>query len=324
MQADGDPFLLPAESLGLNGAIGAINADELLAVYRTLDADGGWRVVAYRLIDPFTSWPPGLSAGTDHYLGSFSGSLTTRADRAFIVSGVTEVWGAQWGVPGTFFESGRLGPRAYLEPSGAGYYQSQDLELRYFASLTAAEPSATLMLPGYPSVSGADATGRMVLSAGGVLHTVEGTTLTPLAPEPPNLYSSAILPRAAGGVWFAGKRLPTSEGEWQVDVWSVEASGSQLIQPLGEETVSDVGFANWKQDGVVVVAGNPAAGYQVAITDGVNVTKAALSGPESNYVHNGLSVVASPDGASVLVGYVRSPALEEFDFAVQRFSSSSP
>lgn len=318
---NGAPYMLPANLDASEGAIGTLTSNEILLVFQTTYGQGAglWRVVSHRVLDPFVTWPPVISAGTEHHIGLFNGGvMTTRSDGAFLVDGYTDAFGGKWGVPGPFFEAQFGWPSAHLEPSGQGYYQSEDDELRHFATLTDPVPSATLTLPGPVQVSGSDSNGRLVLSSEGWLYTVEGANVTPLTDVPEDLYRPAILPRAAGGFWFAGK------SETGVDVWSVETSGSQLIQPLGNAEVYLVAFGLWKDTGVVVAAtAQSVGGYHVAITDGLNVTKVTLSAAEAHNSQNVLSVAASPDGASILVGYLGGSS-GEYGFAIQRFDCSSP
>lgn len=317
---NGGPSNLAAQDAS-SGSIAAFEEDRVLVVFQTYSSSSvnPWRVVSGYVPDPFAGWPPmGSSPMVDHRVGTFSGSVRSRADGAFIVTeDAASVWGGRFGAPGAFLDSSEIA-RALLEPNGDGYYTLDGDELRFYATLDATEPAQTITLPGPGAEIGADDQDRIVVHAGAELFSLSGEMLVPLSVAPADLYHRTILPRQ-GGVWYAGKRIPGLEEELRVDVWSVGDEGSTRIQPLGDTEVHDVGFGVWKDAGLAVAAANQSGGgYHLAITDGVNVTRTNVSGAASGYVQSTISVVASPDGASVLVGYLRG-SQNEPTFAIQRF-----
>lgn len=322
--------MVPSPFGAYSGAIAPLPDGQVLVLYMTAEEPGYWSTVSRSIAAPFGEWPPAsLSPAVEHVdLVFFHRTLVTRADGAFIARTNLDVWGAVHGLPGAFYESASFTPirRAYLEPNGPGYYQTEADELRFYAALTDSEPSATAALPtNWPGEAGPDAEGRLVLNAAGWLYLVEGATLTPYAEAPLDLNYEAIVPRAGGGVWLVGKRIQGAPAYGTVEVWAIDEARSELSKPLGDLTVLDVGFGPWGEGGgVVLAAGDEDGGYRVAITDGAYVTKVEVSHEATGLLQNGISVVSSPDGASILVGYLRSPDPTELGLAIQRFDCVSP
>lgn len=130
-------------------------------------------------------------------------------------------------------------------------------------------------------------------------------------------WQRSILPRT-GGFWF-GAPTPVME------IYAVDNEGtvSGGYRPLGDREFTYRGdMAPWRDGVALASSGQESGGFTVAVTDGEHTTSLSLSGDETNFCHNGISVLASPYGDSVYVGYLRCPSAD-ISFTVRRFDCAA-
>lgn len=89
---------------------------------------------------------------------------------------------------------------------------------------------------------------------------------------------------------------------------------------------SNVGAAPWR-DTVALASVATGSGMGntlvVAVADDVHMTRVMHGNPELSVCSSGVSIVSSPDGNSVYVGYLRC-SMSDFGYVVRRFDCASP
>jgi hypothetical protein len=223
--------------------------------------------------------------------------------------------------------AGQAGAYPILEPSpGVGVYWSHESTLSYFPTLDATEPSLVATLPGAVSKR-AHGVGfddlRLILQGGDALLRNDGAW-TPFATVPEVVGSGQVIRRPGGFYWrlrHTGTLHPYE--------------GEAFLPPLTPLEGLDIfnGYqidaASWRNGAVIAGIGTiesepPGNTLRVAVTDEVLTTSIDLGNPEHAICQNGVSVVASPDGDSVYVGYLSCPPPpEDIAYVVRRFDCVS-
>jgi hypothetical protein len=92
-----------------------------------------------------------------------------------------------------------------------------------------------------------------------------------------------------------------------------KAGATEPYRPFGDDAVAypaDRSFdlTPWRNGvALATVAGTPEARLLVGVTDGEHTTVLPISSDAVSFCDNGLSVVSSPDGNSIYLGYLHCP-----------------
>ena len=304
-----------------NGRVGA--------VYQSNNgAPGSWAIRS-RVFDSQEPWPASWTQELTHA----ESPLETQYPASSREDGLMVVRSFIGWVIASFFQPGGLMQTpagAYglpiLEPlpSGGAYWRAEG-ELRYYPSYDATEPSSVLPFAGNGPVEGVDANGELVLLGDegfSVIQDGQLVALGDLGVELPVSYPS-LLPRE-GGFW-----LSYLDANAVVLLGVSKAGATEPYRPFGDDAVAypaDRSFdlTPWRNGvALATVGGTPEARLLVGVTDGEHTTVFPLSSDEVSFCENGLSVVSSPDGDSIYLGYLHCPP-DEIAFVVERFDCASP
>ena len=304
-----------------NGRVGA--------VYQSNNgAPGSWAIRS-RVFDSQEPWPASWTQELTHA----ESPLETQYPASSREDGLMVVRSFIGWVIASFFQPGGLMQTpagAYglpiLEPlpSGGAYWRAEG-ELRYYPSYDATEPSSVLPFAGNGPVEGVDANGELVLLGDegfSVIQDGQLVALGDLGVELPVSYPS-LLPRE-GGFW-----LSYLDANAVVLLGVSKAGATEPYRPFGDDAVGGPAYRSfdltpWRTGvALATVAGAPEARLLVGVSDGEHTTVLPLSSDEVSFCDNGLSVVSSPDGDSIYIGYLHCPR-DEHAFVVERFDCASP
>ena len=316
-----EPLVIPD---GFMGYLLPIDGQELAVLYMASSdvPDKLWDTRSRRLLSPFDTWPPPLSDALIH--GSHQLDTQTvphaRRDGAFGYSGFEGY------AVGSFYDAAvdvRGPANAYpiLEPApGEGVYFSDEGTLTYYPTLDAAEPSASYALSSATSfrTHGLGLDGPTLLLQDGDSLLVNSGEWAPFATAPENSNHATLFPRPGGFYWRA-----------QSSATLYPYKGAQPlppIKPFGDvQPGSRVDAASFRNGAVVATITLDLPGGNnllVAVTDEVNTTITHHDFAEVGVCMNGISVVGSPDGTSVYVGYVWCTP-PHAEYVVRRFDCVS-
>lgn len=306
-----EPFMIPGADTGF---VAGVDSSYMGFVGGFLGSEAGSEIRSARLA--FGPWPPPMTEQIAHALDVLSDAtppLLVREDGTF---GVHALF-SQSHVLGSFYEPG-LFPAAdqapILEPPpGTGYYSDSGQTLRYYSTVEAVFPAATVSLGAELNAFGNNGSGDLVLLVGDAFFGVQSGEVEPIGSAPPLTGTKAfgIVPRS-DGFWFGAlSQVSASPAEMTpVEIAAVDDSGvaSPPYRPFGDATnIWLVRMTRW-HEGVALVAQRtyPDWGFIVAVTDGAGTTTLTREDSQEDGVCGTAapSIVTSPDGDSIYVGHV--------------------
>ena len=308
---------------GMAGQILPIDDADLAIIYRAAsdDPDILWDTRSRRLVGAFDLWPPAVSEPLIH--GNHQLDLTVpahaRSDGAFVARGF---YG--WFVGSIYDESVLVsqppGSPAYpiLEPEpGGGVFWSYEGDVDLYATLEAEEPWQAATFPTALSVRshGVGFDGTTLIVDDAQLYTWSGAW-SGLDGDPKPAEFDQILYRPNG--FYLRDYLTLYP--YDSDGWlpSLKLEGPATGQNWGGFDGPNHAASAWRGGGVAVAVLAQAQPNEVwvAVTDAVlttSTTRADLGACASH----GISIVASPDGAHLYVGFLSCEA--DPAFIVRRF-----
>ncbi len=306
-------------------------AGRIGAVYMANNGSPGIWATRSRVFDSQEPWP----AFWTEELVNAENSLevqypaSSREDGLMVVKRMSGWYVASFFQPGVLMQT-PAGATPYARPilepyPGVGVYWPAEGELHYYPSYDATEPSAVLPFVGNGLLHGVDGDGELVLVGDDGFSLIQEGQLVPLGNLGVDLSTVepgflSLVPRE-GGFW-----LSYVDANDAVAMVGVSKDGlTEPYRPFGEAASGyRIDVTPWR-NGVAIASSvqTPEARLSVAVTDGEHTTVLPISSDEISYCENGLSVVSSPDGNSIYIGYLHCPP-DEVAFVVERFDCASP
>ncbi|MBK6516447.1 MAG: hypothetical protein IPG04_20660 [Polyangiaceae bacterium] len=315
-----DALVIPDATVG---QILPIDDDNLAIVYRAAgeNPDMFWETRSRRVVGAFDVWPPVVSEPLIHgnHQVDLSVPAHARSDGAFVARGFDG-----WFVGSVYDESVLVGPPSHdpndypiLEPEpGGGVFWSNDGILERYATLDAAEPSESFAFTTPLSVRshGVGFDGTRLIVEDAQLYTWSGTWSVLAGPPKPTEVVDQILNRPNS--FYLRDYLTLYP--YDSDGWlpSVTLAGPPEQNPVGLDPPTHAASA-WRGGVAVAVLPPQPNEVWVSVTDSVLTTSTRA---DLGACFHGISIVASPDGAHLYVGFLHCA---EPAFVVRRFDCLS-